>query len=218
MTGTHLKLGVAMAVATIFTASARADETAITFNESPISIGEGGRAVFGWQFSTLTDIRISSIGLYDYYLGEGFAAAHPVGIWDISNPSQPLVTAILPAGTVAPLVSAFRYVSVDPVILSAGHDYAIGALYNADDDTVGTLNNPGLQLTQGPGLQFDGFRSGGGSSSVLTFPDNFDPSLKETFGPNFTYTVVPEPSILSLCALGGAALLVRRKSRADGSR
>lgn len=187
-------------------ASARGDETAVAFDNSTIGVGEGGSAVYGWQFSTLSDIQISALGLYDFFRGDGFVAQHPVAIWDISDPSQPLVSTVIPAGTLAPIVQGFRYVSVHPVVLPAGHDYAIGALYMSDDDTVGALNTSDWSLTVGPDLQFDGYRYGGMSSPVLTFPESYIAGEQETFGPNFTYTIVPEPSALDLCVLGSVVL------------
>ena len=203
----HQRLGVAVLITATLVTSLRADETAVAFDDSSINVGTGGSLVDGWQFSTLSDIQVSALGLYDYYKGDGFSEQHPVGIWEISNPSQPLVSAVIPAGTVAPLVQDFRYVTVDPVTLPAGHDYAIGALYIYGDATVGALNAPNWLLTVGPGLQFDGRRFGGLSSSILTFPENYAPGQEQSFGPNFTYTVVPEPSLLTLCVLGATVLL-----------
>ncbi len=206
----HRRLAAVVVITTALLASANASDTAVAFDDSSIYVGAGGWGVFGWQFSTLSDIQISSLGLYDYYKGDGFTAQHPVGIWDLSLPSQLLLSAVIPAGAVAPLVHDFRYVDVNPVILPAGHDYAIGALFINDDDTVGALNAPRWLLTVGPGLQFDGRRWGGASSSILTFPENYAPGQEESFGPNFTYTIIPEPSTLALCLLGATALLVRR--------
>lgn len=198
-----------IAVATAITASAifpvRAVETAVAFNDSAIIVGGGGWAVYGWQFSTTSAIQISTVGLYDYFRGDGFVAQHPIGIWDLSNPSQTLLATLIPSGTVAPSAQNFRYVNVDPLILPAGHNYVIAALYKSDDDTVGALNAPNWSLTVGPGLQFAGRRAGGLSSSVLVFPQSFYPGQEESFGPNFTYTVIPEPSMLSLCLLAATA-------------
>ncbi len=189
--------------------SIRADETAVAFDNSTIGVGEGGSAVYGWQFSTHSDIQISALGLYDFYRGDGLVSQHPIGIWDVANPSQPLVTAVIPAGSLTPIVQDFRYVTVGAVILPAGHNYAIGALYMSDDDTVGALNTSNWLLTVGPDLQFGGYRYGGLSSNVLTFPETYIAGEQETFGPNFTYTVVPEPDVLSLLCVCALALCWR---------
>jgi hypothetical protein len=205
----HRSLVTAMVITVGMVVSTRADETAVAFDDSTIGVGGGGSAVYGWQFSTLSDIQISALGLYDFFRGDGLASQHPIGIWDVSNPSQPLVTAVIPAGSLTPIVQDFRYVNVEAVILPAGHDYAIGALYMSDDDTVGALNAPNWLLTVGPGLQFGGYRYGGLSSNILTFPETYLASEQETFGPNFTYTVVPEPDVLSLLCIGALILCWR---------
>jgi hypothetical protein len=195
-------------------ASTRADETAVSFDDSAMFIGEGGTDVYGWQFSTVSDIQISALGLYDYYHGDGLSAQHTIAIWDVSNPSQPLFSAVIPAGSLTPIMEDFRYVNVTPVTLPAGHDYVIGALYLSDDVLVGAINNPSWLLTVGPGLQFGGSRAGAAPSAVLAFPGYYSPGDQDGFGPNFTYTIVPEPGTLGLLALGcslGGGLYFRRK-------
>lgn len=197
-------LVAALVITVGMVASTRADETAVAFDDSTLYVGTGGSAVYGWQFSTLSNLQISALGLYDFFKGDGFVSEHPIGIWDVSDPAQPLVSAVIPAGSLAPVMQDFRYVNVEPVILPAGHDYAIGALYMSDDDTVGALNAPSWMLTVGPGLKFGGYCYGGVMSDVLTFPDKYIAGLQEGFGPNFIYTIAPEPNALSwtcLCAL-----------------
>jgi hypothetical protein len=110
----HRILAAATAILLGIAAPTRADQTAATFNDSSITVATGGPNVYGWQFYTYSDIQVSALGLYDYYKGDGFVAAHPIGIWDISNPSQPVVSAIIPAGTVAPIVQDFFTYSIVP--------------------------------------------------------------------------------------------------------
>lgn len=208
----HWSLLTVLVVTAGMLESTRADETAVAFDDSTLYVGAGGTATYGWQFSTLSNIQISALGLYDFFKGDGLVSQHTIGIWDISNPSQPLVAATVPAGSLTPIMHDFRYVNIGAVTLPAGHDYAIAALYLSDDDTVGALNAPNWQLTVGPGLQFGGYRSGGVFSSVLTFPDHYSAGVEEAFGPNFIYTVVPEPDVLSLLSLCTLILcwLIRR--------
>jgi hypothetical protein len=206
----HRSLVTAIIITVGMVASTRADETAVAFDDSRILVGLSGPATYGWQFYALSDIQISALGLYDYFRGDGLASQHAVGIWDVSDPSQPLVSAVIPAGSLTPIVQDFRYVSVKAVTLPAGHDYAIGALYMSDDDTVGALHAPNWLLTVGPGLQFGGYRYGGLSSGVLTFPETYLAGRQETFGPNFTYTI-PEPDVLSLFCI--CVLLLRWRNR-----
>jgi hypothetical protein len=203
---------LAMAIAGLC-AQAKADETAIAFDDSLITIGVSGRATFGWQFSILSDIRVSAVGMYDFYHGDGLAADHPLAIWDISNPSQPLVSAVIPAGNSARLVNDFRYVDVTPVILPGLHEYAIGVLLRTDDFAAAGSSAPNWQLLKGAGLQFDGYRYGGLQSTMLSFPDHFVAGEQDAFGPNFTYSVIPEPAVTALSLVGAVAGCVYRRSR-----
>lgn len=207
----HRFLVPAIAVIVGIVASSRADDTAVSFNDSTIDVGTGGSGVYGWQFSTSVDIQVSSLGLYDYFKGDGLVAQHSVGIWDLSNPSQLLISATIPEGSSTPIAQDFRYVNVSPVILPAGQNYVIGALYQSDDNLVGSLNAPNWQLIVGDGLQFDGYRYGALGASTLNFPSGYIPGQQEAFGPNFTYTIVPEPSLWSLCVLGATAVSFSRR-------
>jgi len=191
---------------------ARADETAVSFDDSTINVGTGGLNMYGWQFSTVSEIQISSLGVYDFYRGDGLLSQHPIAIWDVLDPAHPLVSAVIPAG-VAPEVNDFRFVNVSPVMLPADHDFVIAALYDLNDDGVGALNAPNWLLTTGPGLEFGGYRFGQYPTTDLTFPQFYIPGEEEVFGPNFTYSVVPEPSTWSLMGLGGAALIFSKRAR-----
>ena len=207
-----------LAVAAIIVGSARAQEAAITFIAPPPG-GAAGAGVAGWQFTTRMDISISALGLYDAagiygggFVGDGLLEEHAVGIWDISNHSTPLLSALIPAGTLAPLANGFRYVSTSPVVLPSNHDYVIAALFSdaaQKDFGVGGPNDP-TYATVSPQIEFGGYRFEG--LSVLAFPEYYEPGEWWGFGPNFTYTVVPEPSTLGLCALAAAVLFGSRNT------
>ena len=199
-----------------------ADQTAISFDPNPFYSLGTGQGVYGWQFTADSDLQVSSLGIFDNrsvfdggFPGDGLLDAHAVAIWDVANPSDPLVTATIPAGTAAPLVDGFRYVPVDSVMLPAGHDFLIAALYasadmNNQDWTVGAANNPGFVWAAGDGIQFGGYRSI--ISTTLVFPTFYSPGDVYAFGPNFTYSSVPEPSSLSICGL--VVVMASRRARA----
>jgi hypothetical protein len=204
---------VVVAIAAMFSGSASADQTAVAFDTARFWSMGTGTGVYGWQFTALSELQVSALGLYDDpgvydggFSGNGLLEPHTIGIWDVSNNSNPLAASLIPSGTIAPLVSGFRYVNTSPVLLLAGHEYVIAATYSAQDWTTGDNNNPSFVLTISPDIDFGGYRSSG--SSVLAFPDTYTPGLLYAFGPNFSYTVVPEPSTLALFALGATALLI----------
>jgi hypothetical protein len=161
---------------------------------------QGGNGVFGWQFTTRSNIQVTALGIYDNpgvygggYPGDGLLESHAIGIWDVSNHANPVVSAIIPSGTAASLVSGFRWVNIPQVTLIAGHDYVVAGLYsNIDpkDLTTGAVNNPAFVLTVGRDIQFGGYRAAG--YPVLDFPEYYAPGVQFAFGPNFQYTIISE--------------------------
>jgi hypothetical protein len=203
--------------------SARADEIAIAFDTDRFWDMGGGVSTFGWQFTARSDIQISSLGLYDNpsafdggFPGDGLLDSHEIGIWDVADPSIPLVSALIPAGTGVPLLNGFRFVDIGPVTLSANHDYVIAALYPSQDpisqdETTGSFggfDNPDFVLTVSPKIEFGGYRANP-DVSIFAFPEYYEPGVLYAFGPNFT--IVPEPSSLALILLGLMALLLSCK-------
>jgi len=219
---------VVVTVVTTLTGPAQGDHTAITFDFTRQWGGHGGTGVFGWQFSPASNIQVTRIGLYDYpnfpgagFIGDGFAEPHAVGIWDVSAPSTLLFSTTIPSGGTAPLVSGFRYVNVSPLELNGGRLYVIGALHEyipdiQADGVVGEFNNPAFAVTLGTDLTFLGRRSIASDSGALVFPDSYEPGALSDFGPNFTYTVVPEPAALSLIMAGGMIFSAFTKARRRG--
>ena len=201
-------------------ASVHADQTAIAFDATKLWGLDGGTGVFGWQFTTHSDIQVTALGMYDSfsssYVGDGLLESHPIAIWDVSSPSSPLVSGVIPDNANATLVNGFRYVSTPLVTLADGHNYVIGALYpHTWDQTTGAPNNAGFVLTVDPAIGFGGYRWN--NSTVLSFPGNYQAGLQLAFGPNFTFTAIPEPSTSGLCVLVCAALLGSAKSRLTGT-
>lgn len=196
----------------------RASQTAIDIDTSKIWVVFGGSThSSGWQFSTTSDVEVTALGLWDGaqidgQIGDGLLFSHPIAIWDISNHLTPLVSTIIPSGTEAQLGNdGFRYVEVSSTLLPAGRTYAIAAKYSdatsADHDNRVEGNNNALSLQVGPGIEFGGYRYGGGPSE-LAFPDNYHPETLGMFGPNFTYEQVPESTTLTFLGIGLLVLVV----------
>jgi hypothetical protein len=215
-----LSLAVALAAAPI--SVLHADQAAVSFDWSHIWNSGGGQGIYGWQFTPKTTIQVTGLGLYDAaritdggFPGDGLAESHTIAIWSVTTPSTPLLTAALPSGTTAPINSGFRYVDTAPFTLSAGLHYVIAARYAdplAQDVIVGEFNNPSFALTVSPDIQFDGYRAFG-PTTTLMFPIGYFPGTLYAFGPNFTYTVVPEPSSLVLWTLASVLLSFVRNPR-----
>lgn len=160
-----------------------------------------GPFTLGFQFRVKSDITVTSLGMFDY-LGDGFVTLHSIGIWTLAG-GAPIATATVPAGAAESLVGQFRYVSVSGISLSAGTEYIIGAsdLYGtANDIYAGSVPVPAF--TTSSEIAYQGYR-GAGEEPGLVFPTvHFDALSPATFGANFQFETIPEPSIWALLGLG----------------
>src|SRR5947207_3360868 len=70
--------------------------------------------------------QVNWLGYYDQN-GDGLANSHLITLWD--NDTQGIIaTAIVPAGTAAPLVNGYRWAPLSSTLgLTYGHYYVIGA-------------------------------------------------------------------------------------------
>jgi hypothetical protein len=105
------------------------------------------------------------------------------------------------------LLGEYRFVSLlNPIMLSASETYLIGASYDNDDELDHPLSplpevSPHLTVLQARYLL----------ESPSNFPVDAATSLPAAYiGPNFEFTVVPEPSSWSLALLGLCAFIVRK--------
>lgn len=83
----------------------------------------------GWEFSAEKPLTVTSLGVWDHK-NDGLGTEIPVGLWDAKG--NLLAQATIPAGKVADEVDSFRYVSIEPVSLSGGQNYVIGAAYRPE--------------------------------------------------------------------------------------
>ena len=166
---------------------------------------DDGPFTIGFQFRANSDLAITALGTFDYLL-DGFSTAHSVGIWTAEG-GAPIATANLSDGTTASLRGQFRYVDVSGITLKAGTEYVIGAsgLYGATKDLYAS-GVPVSAFSMNPAITFLGSR-GSGEGEGLNFPEvHFDSLSPTTFGANFEFSAVPEPSVGALLALGGIGL------------
>ena len=159
----------------------------------------------------------SRLGVFDSG-GDGFANNHEVGLWIPNNDNLTgtfLLSATVPAGTVAPLIDGFRWVEIPPVLVSLGIRYSIGAYYSDGDvDLLTTPAAPVFTHDVGAVAQNGRFSVGPGLSfpNIFTSPPSEGQLGDRFFEANFRYVVVPEPS-LGLLLLPGLAYLFLRPRR-----
>ena len=207
----HLAALSACIAATVMQDAARAD-VAVVANESvPSSFALGLNFSAGWRFTVAADINITHLGLYDWQ-GDGFEISHPVGLW---NGSGELITEVdVPAGTTAPFLNGFRYVSLEtlaPVVLSPGEIYTIGYFQSTLSLVDRVIHFNGAHVMHPSVNQVGGGFVTGNPSPGLAFPDQVFLEFPQWFGPSFQFTVVPGPASWLILGLAGLARFRRRE-------
>ena len=202
-----------------------------------------GSVTVGWEFTAQADLWVSELGFFDFGQ-DGLNISHDVGIWD--QDQQLIVSATVSDGTAAQLIGEYRYASVTPVLLEAGHTFVIGATVPIPlSQPAGFVPDmyPNDTLHIDPqGIVFDALIGliaadryfsdmDGSSSDPLAFPTEHRPPSpwidintgeqigtidRYHFAPNFRF--VPEPTALSLLVVGSLLFLRRRGSRGHRGR
>lgn len=168
----------------------------LTFNATTFS--NNVNQSLGWQFDVLAPIPVTGLGWFDDS-ADGLSHAHQVGIW--SPTGSLLKSAVVPAGTAAPLDGQFRTVSVSPITLTPGNGYIVGG-ENFADSTDRIASN--VQQFVIPQLRYIDATFG---SIGFVRPFSFSAANTGFYGPSFS--TVPEPT-----AFGGvlaAAIFLRRR-------
>ncbi len=160
----------------------------------------------GLEFTPQATITVTALGWYDdtVLTANGLAESHQVGIWDV-NTLQLLASTTVPAGTSTAKINTFRFVDLpQPLELTAGRECVVAGLGGTEADP-NHLVTPGDDLLTHPGITTGDWRSGGTS---FEFPASVIPASTRQMGPNLLF--IPEPSSLTLLAVGAIALCRRR--------
>lgn len=179
---------------------------------------EGEPITSGFTFTVgSSDLLLYSLGVCDLR-GEGLVNSHLVGLWDSSG--NLLASATVDSGTTIPLENGFRFVDlVDPVSLTSGSIYYLGALYPLGDTDRYVFNYGGNQATASADVTLGNSvytrpGSGGSDENGWGFPKMVDAYGGSSVGPNAKYTIVPVPesSATSFAILAGLLILGRRRA------
>jgi hypothetical protein len=169
----------------------------------------------GFRFRADSDLKISSLGAFDYQ-GDGLATAHGVGIWSLAG-GAPLASVMVPSGTAAALLGAYRYAGIPDLFLRANTEYIIGASdYYGRDTSIHDIYPWSAQgYSFAPGIRFLAARETDNELVGLVFPE-MEENPGAPLTANFQFEAVPEPSgyVLACTCLGLLLLLqpgARRK-------
>jgi len=175
---------------------------------------------YGYAFTVGTQpLIVEQLGVYDNF-GDGLVSKNLVGIWTAIG--DLVVSAEIKKGSLASLTgtpsgygtfdNAFRWVNqTTPLILDSNTTYYLGS------SGVYEYGSPGMEYTgvffdyTGPPLSTDvaylgSFQNG----SFFTFSSTLSNS-GENIGPNMVYSIIPEPSLVSLLITSGAVLMARKR-------
>lgn len=161
----------------------------------------------GWEFQTVNAVKVTHLGFYDSGQ-DGLAGQYPLGLWNSAGTL--LASATVSSGTSDPLVGKFRMVDISDVLLDAGQNFRVGALFTTVDDTLLVFSVAGFVTD--PNILFVSANS---SAQGPTLSDPFSQMIGTLghFGPNIQLANVPEASSLALMVAGVVALALRARYR-----
>ena len=162
--------------------------------------------VVGFRFTANTDFNVVRLGVWNDNDLNGLEEDHEVGLW---RQSDGVLLAQATVGPTGILIGDFRYTAISAVTLNSGTDYIIGATYWTGG-LDGYISSP-TSATYDADITHVGAMHPAGVDMGFVMPVNLTTTNRGRFGPNFISEAVPEPSSMALLALGGLALLRRRR-------
>ena len=183
-----------------------ATNAAVSFTNATF-IADTGSYSIGWDFTLSQDVLVTHLGYYDRG-NNGLVQDHDVGIFRVSDQQLILSNRVLTTDTLvvgdAP-EGFYRYHDIPDFVLTSGPTYRIVATTSSSDGYTfggyeGFTNHPALASVG------NGFWR---ATVSLEFPSNNNGPIYA--GPNMLLIAVPEPTSVSLLAVG--ALLVFRHAR-----
>lgn len=172
----------------------------------------GPNALYGYGFTVGgNDILVTALGLWDDG-NDGFSDDHQVGL---GTTDHFFASVTMPRGTGSSLIGEFRYTELaEPVILRANTYYGIFAKgFGGSMDSFYSASLSAAWPEASPGIALGVSVYSQGADSEFPFPIVIGGSPH--VGPNFQFTIIPEPSSVILCLAGLAtAGLIRQRPAA----
>jgi len=162
----------------------------------------------GFTFTTAADLSnpiVTQLGIYD--LGNNdLAASHVVTLFDAVG--NVLTSATIPANSFTP-ADHWQWVNTAPVTLAPSTTYILAAYYGGNDPDASVFGSATLPA----GFSLDYAVLGEGSGTPVQVSDGAGQGF---FGPNLSFSTVPEPTTMIAGALlllpfGASTLRILRK-------
>jgi hypothetical protein len=164
--------------------------------------GTGTGGTIGWSFEPLTEIRVTDLGCFQFYVQD--QGAVQVGIWTDTG-------ALLASNNVSATdlqVNSSVYQAVPPIVLLSNTVYVIGLHALSGNTPYPVASPPDGAISMSSDIQL---HSAVNADSGFAFPVNNLGDGAMLVGPNFLFNSnIPEPATVALLGLGLAALVVRR--------
>ena len=163
-----------------------------------------GDWTLGYQFTVGSQpIQVNALGYFDDS-ENGFTSTHQVGIWNLNGTL--LSSAVVNNNSAVD--DFFRWTPVNPISLAANTTYKVAGTTGSD---FYSWENPGFTVGAGITFNRDVYKPGGfGFPTDSEGRSAINPGI---FGGNFSYTVVPEASTLTLAIVGLLGIGRLRKRR-----
>ena len=164
--------------------------------------------MIGWSFTPTTDIAVTDLGVFDFSNNGYLTANTSVAIWRYSDAA--LMGSVALTNSISASNDFVWGTLASSINLASGTEYVIASQGVGEQYEYTYLTNI-ISLTVASDITFGD--SHYTKTTALVMPAK-TPGYEYGFiGPNFKYAEVPEPMTMSLLAMGGMAMLGRRRRK-----